>query len=243
MNKIVNPGTVNRSRMFCKIKFEDSRLSISGVVGPRQSGNCSGGCGQIVDTPVDKFSKGWNQELLDKFYDVWHRWHLNDLRAGCEHQRAKWNPSEQLTWTEFRLKSSCLWKGTWSPASINGLVRESHPKILRLLEREYYGTRNVNFDTIKRMVSIIHSHLLAGGLFEEYPEELRPFIEAFCEEVKKSEQAGWVRHEKHPRGLLCKPCDVCGYAYGSKWLHEDVPQDVLDFLAGLPETEVIPAWV
>lgn len=34
-----------------------------------------------------------------------------------------------------------------------------------------------------------------------------------------------------------------GYIYGTKWLTEEVPAEVLDFLAGLPETRKTPAWV
>lgn len=34
-----------------------------------------------------------------------------------------------------------------------------------------------------------------------------------------------------------------GYKYGSAWLLEEVPEDVLKFLAGLPETARTPAWV
>lgn len=38
-------------------------------------------------------------------------------------------------------------------------------------------------------------------------------------------------------------CPVCGYSIGSAWLKMEVPQDVIDFLFSLPDTEIIPAWV
>ncbi len=34
-----------------------------------------------------------------------------------------------------------------------------------------------------------------------------------------------------------------GYTYGSKWLREEVPEEVLEFLQSLPDTDIIPAWV
>ena len=34
-----------------------------------------------------------------------------------------------------------------------------------------------------------------------------------------------------------------GYKYGSAWLREDVPQDVLDWLFSLPDADRTPAWV
>ena len=33
------------------------------------------------------------------------------------------------------------------------------------------------------------------------------------------------------------------YSYGHAWLREEVPADVLEFLAGLPDTDREPAWV
>ncbi len=34
-----------------------------------------------------------------------------------------------------------------------------------------------------------------------------------------------------------------GYRYGSAWLKEAVPEDVLTWLNGLPDTDKAPAWV
>lgn len=53
----------------------------------------------------------------------------------------------------------------------------------------------------------------------------------------------WVSQSEHPDGLLSKPCPVCGYKYGSAWLKEAVPDEVIEFLAGLPDTDKKPAWV
>ena len=44
-------------------------------------------------------------------------------------------------------------------------------------------------------------------------------------------------------GLMSMPCDKCGYKFGTQWLHEDVPTDVLAWLRGLPDTDTTPAWV
>ena len=41
---------------------------------------------------------------------------------------------------------------------------------------------------------------------------------------------GWLKPEEHPEGLLCRPCPVCGYRYGTSWVREEVPQDVIDWL-------------
>lgn len=52
-----------------------------------------------------------------------------------------------------------------------------------------------------------------------------------------------VKPDEHPDGILCKPCPVCGYKYGTSWLMEEVPEDVIDWLFALPDTTVKPAWV
>jgi len=59
----------------------------------------------------------------------------------------------------------------------------------------------------------------------------------------ETKTAGWIKPSEHPEGMLGKPCEVCGYKYGTAWLREEVPQDVLDFLVSLPAATGTPAWV
>ena len=63
-------------------------------------------------------------------------------------------------------------------------------------------------------------------------------------EVKgKMKAALWVYPSEHPEGYLTRECPVCGYKQGTKWLKRELPVDVIEFLASLPETTVTPAWV
>lgn len=148
--KVIRPGKTKIGNklysVYCEIEYTEGRLSITGVEGPFKNGNAAGGCGQIdmgineigVDSYIEKYAIGWNKEMMEKFFDVWKNWHLNDLQAGCEHQR-------EMEWG-------------------------------------------------------------------------------------KEEDIG-------------KPCPVCGYKYGTAWLRKEVPEDVLEFLQNLPETDKTPAWV
>jgi hypothetical protein len=159
--KVIHPCDVpvngKKYPLFCKIEFKDGRLSISGVIGPNRWGNARGGAGQVemgfdhldksqndprYDHPVKaselRFSAGWNRSKWHKFLDAWHRWHLNDLHAECEHQQAR------------------------------GITYQSDPA-------------NV--------------------------------------------------------------CEVCGYKIGSAWTSRTVPQDVIEFLQSLPDTDKTPEWV
>ena len=86
---------------------ENGKLSISGVIYPLSSGNCLGGYGQIdmefdhrnkedndsryehpIKTSEINFARGWNAPKWLDLLDIWKHYHLNDMNAGCEHQRA-----------------------------------------------------------------------------------------------------------------------------------------------------------
>jgi len=112
INKTVRIGRIEcyegrRASVFCKIEYKDGKLSISGVVGPTREGNAIGGCGQIdmefehrnpdhndkritnlIRTSDFEFAENWDVEKWFDFLETWKLYHLNDLQAGCEHQRA-----------------------------------------------------------------------------------------------------------------------------------------------------------
>lgn len=172
--KIVNPGCFNPGYendkvypVFVAIKYKEGKLSITGVEGPTKSGNARGGCGQITDFELVTLSEGWTSALVDTLRDIWKRYHLNDLVAGCEHQRA-------LGWHKRRLD---------------------------------------------------------------------PDIGIGWKFGKHANMSSWARPEEHPRGVLGKPCPVCGYKYGTAWKVEEIPQWAIDCLKGLPTSEKTPAWV
>jgi hypothetical protein len=181
--KVVNPGEVEvysgrHAELFVKIEFWDGCLSVTGVVGPgifmgnfgERSGICAGSCGQCDEEllKIRCYHRGWSKAKALKLREMWNRWHLNDMRPGCEHQR-NW-PAEKM-----------LGMG-------NGKTKMA-------------------------------GWVLAPG----------------CGTSKGAKE--------HPEGLLCKPCPVCGYRYGSEWLKEDVPEDALKWFVSLPDTKIKPAWI
>lgn len=97
--KVVRLGTTPtgrlRSSVYCRIEYNrdgEKNLSISGVEGPLPSGNARGASGQIVMglkaeeiTPAP----GWDTALIQKFLDVWNKWHLNNMQAGTPTQMAE----------------------------------------------------------------------------------------------------------------------------------------------------------
>ncbi len=235
--KVVNPCLckVNSTKFlfhaYAKIEYDGKCLSISGVVGPTPNGNCSGSCGQCVDEIRDGQPEGlWTDEMLAKFCDVWKRWHLNDMRPYCEHQKA-------LGWDSLATKKVTLYNYN--------------------LRAEWFSKQHSLENHIKNQIGLTGSASLTDEEKELWnlPLSIRtwkPLDDSRYEPKKKYEwnngpteekKLGWLRPDEHPEGILCRPCPVCGYKYGSAWKTEPVPEDVLQFLYSLPDTTRTPAWV
>jgi len=229
IDKVVNPGTGRDGGVFCKIQYDGAKLSISGVIGPKSNGYARGSCGQIVDSmsdAIDGWAPGWSEALLAQFVETWRAWHLNDMRASCEHQR-EWDTRAPLTLRPL----------TWGP-EYHRRRRAAEDGTMRADEFATWG------ETV-RMVA----RLTLGFNPPKHPDlwgadgERMLALQLVKEEKPETKAAGWVTEKEHPAGLLSKPCPTCGYKYGSAWLKEDVPADVLEFLESLPVTTVKPAWV
>lgn len=105
IRKVVRVGTLPTGNgahvsVYVEVRYTTGgNLSLSGVVGPRSSGNCYGSCGQIdmgfahrdaadddsrYSSPIPAadftFAPDWSADLWLDLLDVWKRWHLNDWR-------------------------------------------------------------------------------------------------------------------------------------------------------------------
>jgi hypothetical protein len=50
---------------------------------------------------------------------------------------------------------------------------------------------------------------------------------------KGKKAVGWLRPDEHPAGILCKPCPVCGYKYGTAWLYREIPPIDLEIIKSI----------
>lgn len=95
-NKVIRVGKGPCGNVFVKVKFNDGRLSITGVEGPKANGDARGGCGQIVmsDWEISEYAPSFNRGVELQLREVWNNWHLNDMQAGSPAQTAylKANP-------------------------------------------------------------------------------------------------------------------------------------------------------
>lgn len=88
-------GATRDGNLFVTVEWDGHRLSLTGVEGPRSNGDARGGAGQCLDAVrrVTHFAAGWCKERCEGLATTWERWHLNDMHAGCAHQRALgWQP-------------------------------------------------------------------------------------------------------------------------------------------------------
>lgn len=157
MKRILHFGEIdynNSGRRNCEVTIEveirdtdkGKELSICGNIwNPRHTILYSGG--QNLDT----IAKYIHTPKMKRIVEIWQRWHLNGMQAGCEHQRE---------WVNERIPS------------------------------------------------------------EELPNR-------YANKDKDGIYAIWVKPSEHPKGLLTKPCPICGYKYGTAWLMEQLPDEII----------------
>lgn len=222
----IDPGNGKMENVFVRVSYVAGNLSIHGVVGPRKNGDCAGSCGQIClsmkpeeVTPTDD----WTADMIRELWEIWDRWHLNDMTPGCEHQR-NWDTKGQIKLNIYK----------WSRKYYD-MRRDAEDG--KLSDKDYADYRIVN----KKVIEVT-----CGMNSPKYETPLvKELLDSGYIELKgtESKTAGWVRPEEHPDGLLCKPCEVCGYKYGTAWLKEEVPQEIISKLESFPSASVSPAWV
>lgn len=155
-----NPS--GRKLNIVDIEIELRRKQSDVLIGSTLVLSICGGIWNMLAT--DYLSCGQNLDEIGKLYPrdhrvqrlvaIWRVWHLNDMNAGCRHQRA-------MGWGTLKLED-----GKWS---------------------------------------------------------------------------GHIRSDEHPLGVLGKQCPECGYRYGTKWLTEELPREIIDEIKEICAAG--PKWV
>lgn len=249
MKKIVNPckcciptrnGLERMYNAFVKIEYVDGKLSLVGVVAPTKSGNCLGSAGQCTEDirngePTEK----WTREMLDKMCDIWDKWHLNDMRPYCSHQK-------ELGWDKQAEEKVKIEKWTLTEESIQK-KKNAEKRALQCLKdgKPFYPTKDeITYARMEYEMEVYNDEDKSydyGKLYRDaYELKDKDCLGRSTTEYKTR---GWISYKDHDLGLIGKPCPVCGYGYGTNWVKEEVPKEVIDFLFSLPETKIRPAWI
>lgn len=222
-------------RAYVNVEFTDEgNLSITGVVDPTRSGNCycAGQCYDEIRS--GRPAKGWTKKMIAKLCDIWEEWHLNDMRSYCEHQKAAgWNvlAQEEITLYHYRLTLESIRRQKEAKDAALAALRKGETFTPTPEQHEYAVLPGI-CDTYEKLPD-------DGAPYYEPRKPLYPGDKG----ARETKKRGWVRFDASEKGILCKPCPVCGYKYGSEWLKEEVPEEVLDFLKSLPDSPTKPAWI
>jgi len=118
--KTVYLGTIleynnKRAKVHCSIKYENGKLSISGVVGAKKNGNATGSSGQMYDSILENmenfnFAPEWDKIKAFQFVEYWKEWHLNDMTAGTPKPEAFIKESEKTNKYDYTLACEALKK-------------------------------------------------------------------------------------------------------------------------------------
>jgi hypothetical protein len=184
------------------------RLSMVGAVWQRNRRDWESG-GQNYESLKDDCAELFiPEDKLDRMLAVWRRWHLNDLQAGCEHQRASWDTTKKVTLRHYGWTTKFL--GERRRAESGSMQPMEYAEYRRVAAMVHSVT--TSYPGVKFESDIVRQLLADGWVKLDHTEE---------------KATGWVYPQEHPEGLLCKPCDVCGHGYGSRWLFEEIPADVV----------------
>ena len=248
-----NPDLHIKVELEAKQKDGHTELSMSGVIGARSNGNAIGGCGQIdmefkhrdpkqddkrsrsLITPDQiQFASEWDASLWYDLLDIWHKYHLSGMSAGCEHQEQLWDLDKEATIVKYELKNDYIGKQhKLKDELLDKLTKDgqaSIPEELRkVLELKYWIQRPAESPLPPEIAEY----------YQEKSRENKRLTSLYPTGTKHNTYGG----DEHPDGLLTKPCPVCGYEYGSAWKYKELPEEVIQFINDLPSASKQPAWV
>ena len=208
------------------------------------TGEYDGSSGQCLDSIAKAYP---DDDMVQRIYTVWARWHLNDMNAGCSHQRETWDLDAKLVTgiTRFEFDTAKAYTAIARKLEKSREFSKKLPPRQRVFGRppteaaekeacrivsEANGITSDRWRYYIRLKNIPdhvkHNKSWGMQLLKKMkvPDEAIPYIKIRYEE-KSASQVAW---DEYPGGLLGKPCEVCGYEYGTKWIYEKLPRDVLE---------------
>lgn len=213
MKKIIELGRINfnntnyTNRATLEIELKETEkgeeFTASGTIWKTWGNDIIMG-GQCLEEMKEFFTEN---ETFQKVYKFWKLYHLNGMRPECEHQHHfKWHEiaKEKIFFNIYELKYEFLEQ--------KNLLEN---KILK-------KARNGETITTTKEEQILLNLKYEIRTDEEIKEELNPFYLLTKTEEKLK---GWTTYEKESKnGILCKPCPVCGYKYGTSWEFFKIPE-------------------
>lgn len=186
---------------------EKKRFSVSAMVWNARRNDCICG-GQCLDELVPFFS---DNATFCEIYRLWKAYHLNDMHPECEHQAAQ-------GWRKIAVEKVNLYNWTMTQEAIKKQCEAEKAAMSALKNGE-------TFTPTKEQAFFASLKYSIKTEAEFLPEPLAPYYQPKKDGHIEVKALGWLKPEKHSRGILCKPCPVCGYKYGSAWNYFPIPEE------------------
>ena len=234
MKKTYHFGKIKAYQSGKKINAVDVSIELSGTQGEEEftaSGtvwnatktDCIMG-GQCLDELFQHDELKVNP-TFKKIYRLWKAYHLNGMRPECEHQKALgWEKeaSEKINLYHYRLNKTA-----------EGKKEEAKKQVLEALKKCKPFTPTIEQSTMYNLPLFINTYEPNQSF------DYEPYLDFMGTPLIEEEARGWVTYGegegKSIQGLLCKPCPVCGYKYGTAWKHHPIPADDLAEIVALIE--------
>ena len=204
-----NPVTVE---MEYKEDGNKKRFSVSANVWNNHHSDILAG-GQCLD----EIAPYINNPVFSEIFRLWKLYHLNDMHPECEHQAAEgWREKagEKVTLYHWRMTRETSQK-----------QKDAEKEAIKALKagETFTPTKEQSFFSSLPYSLTTHTENLPENMAGLY-EPKKPLFagDKGHTEVKL---LGWLKETEHPNGLLCRPCPVCGYKYGTSWNYFPIPEE------------------
>lgn len=172
--------------------------------------------GQCLDTIAEYVS----DPLFVELYCFWKKYHLNDTHPECEHQA-------KAGWRSIARREVRLFNWTLTNQAITEKNKAENAAKAALQNGEA-------FTPTKEQTFFANLNYSVRSVEADLSEDLRPYYKpkkplyTGDKEHVEIKALGWLKPDEHPEGVLCKPCPVCGYQYGTSFHYFPIPKRDLD---------------
>ena len=181
---------------------------------------------------LDSIAPFIHDKRFTEILRLWKLYHLNDMHPECEHQAAQgWRKQarEKATLYIFTLTTETITaQNSLKRRILTNEALAKRSKAKRRILGDAQNGETVQASPEERKVLAL-SYTLESAT-ADLPEDIAPYYQADGEKV---ERRGWLRYEEDSRGILGKPCPVCGYKYGHGWQYFPIPEEDEKIIIGL----------
>ena len=166
---------------------------------------------EFIKTVKDKR----NIKKLQTIHDIWKHYHLNDMHADCEHAINETN-SKDVSIYEYSFKGNFY----------------KLKKLITLIQKNSLLSKSIKINNkIKQLINYGYSFTSEFKL-KHFPKVVQKFYKL---SKSKTVNTQWLSYNAQltPSGILCKPCPICGYKYGTSWNYRPIPSDILQKITQL----------